>query len=392
VPNFSTLTGTNGTGGESQWCLSDITLDGNAPNVGAGLWTMRVYAFNYRVHRVIFAGSTAGGVYSEWSTGGGAIPMEASWSDFKITNNRGTGLDWNGPHDSMFSQGIVISDAAPNYGTYGIRDRGNGGGEVFNAVHVWGFHQYGWELSHSCLAVACQAEGASIANIRCLSQNIRWQGRIFGTSDYHTGEVGVQIGDATLSTNLQLVTIDANFFGFGPTSHAINFASSGGNNKITGMFQAGTATALSIGTMSPADYIDVPCQDVPSLSLVNFGHPVTVNGALTINQQGTAVFSTSSTAYQANFLHGALLRGWTGLTNSTQTYELNASSGSLRLGTGAGMGARLWSGSGVPTTPGGAITYNLGDAYLRTDTPSTANQRLYVVTTAGTSPAWTGIL
>lgn len=55
-------------------------------------------------------------------------------------------------------------------------------------------------------------------------------------------------------------------------------------------------------------------------------------------------------------------------------------------------GSKEWSGSGAPTTPGGSRTYNLGDRYWRTDTPGTANQRLYIVTTAGTSPTWTGIL
>lgn len=70
--------------------------------------------------------------------------------------------------------------------------------------------------------------------------------------------------------------------------------------------------------------------------------------------------------------------------------------GSLRAGDylqpSGSSGPRTWGGSGAPTTPGGAITYNLGDRYERTDTPGTANQRLYVVTTAGASPTWTGIL
>ncbi|GAB3867403.1 hypothetical protein GCM10028801_41320 [Nocardioides maradonensis] len=69
----------------------------------------------------------------------------------------------------------------------------------------------------------------------------------------------------------------------------------------------------------------------------------------------------------------------------------NNGSGNGAIQPGA-SGSRIWSGSGAPTTPGGSMTYNLGDAYLRTDTPTTANQRLYMVTTAGTSPTWTGIL
>jgi hypothetical protein len=63
----------------------------------------------------------------------------------------------------------------------------------------------------------------------------------------------------------------------------------------------------------------------------------------------------------------------------------------LPNGTSA-QGPRIWSGSGVPSgsTIGGAAA--LGDIYLRTDTPSTANQRVYHCTTAGTPGTWTARL
>jgi hypothetical protein len=53
-------------------------------------------------------------------------------------------------------------------------------------------------------------------------------------------------------------------------------------------------------------------------------------------------------------------------------------------GTGDVSRANLFSGSGVPSNTYGAE----GDYYFRTDTPSTANQRIYVKTGA----AWTGIV
>ena len=51
--------------------------------------------------------------------------------------------------------------------------------------------------------------------------------------------------------------------------------------------------------------------------------------------------------------------------------------------------ATLTSGTGAP-----AIAGALGDWYIRIDTPTTADQRLYVCTTAGAAGAavWTGIL
>lgn len=47
-------------------------------------------------------------------------------------------------------------------------------------------------------------------------------------------------------------------------------------------------------------------------------------------------------------------------------------------------------GAGVPVKPTGADPL-AGDAYHRTDTPAIANQRLYVCTTGGAAPVWSGI-
>lgn len=48
-------------------------------------------------------------------------------------------------------------------------------------------------------------------------------------------------------------------------------------------------------------------------------------------------------------------------------------------------------GAGVPTNPTGAPPV-AGDVYHRTDTPGTANQRIYICTTGGASPVWAGIV
>ena len=62
-----------------------------------------------------------------------------------------------------------------------------------------------------------------------------------------------------------------------------------------------------------------------------------------------------------------------------------ASSNAIKPGNGTVPGGSLWSGSGAPATGLGSI----GDYYFRTDTPSTANQRIYVKTAAA---VWTGIV
>jgi len=59
--------------------------------------------------------------------------------------------------------------------------------------------------------------------------------------------------------------------------------------------------------------------------------------------------------------------------------------GPVQAGTGLVAGAKLYSGVGAPNIPASGS----GDFYFRTDTPLTANQRLYIATAANT---WTGIV
>lgn len=51
------------------------------------------------------------------------------------------------------------------------------------------------------------------------------------------------------------------------------------------------------------------------------------------------------------------------------------------------LNATLTSGSGAPTASG-----TKGDIYFRTDTPTTANQRIYINSSATTGTTWTGIV
>lgn len=48
----------------------------------------------------------------------------------------------------------------------------------------------------------------------------------------------------------------------------------------------------------------------------------------------------------------------------------------------------IWMGSGVPSASTTAVA---GDYYFRTDTPSTANQRIYICTVGGATPTWVAL-
>lgn len=72
--------------------------------------------------------------------------------------------------------------------------------------------------------------------------------------------------------------------------------------------------------------------------------------------------------------------------------NLNANPPQLpALGSSLAGGGRLLNGSGAPSKPAG-VNPVAGDYYLRTDTPGTASQRLYVCTTGGAAPVWAGIV
>ena len=51
---------------------------------------------------------------------------------------------------------------------------------------------------------------------------------------------------------------------------------------------------------------------------------------------------------------------------------------------------KLYTGAGVPTTPSGQSPA-VGDLYVRTDTPTIANQRLYMCSNA-VGPVWTALV
>lgn len=83
-------------------------------------------------------------------------------------------------------------------------------------------------------------------------------------------------------------------------------------------------------------------------------------------------------------INGGTNDHWRGHNAAGLVSVINADGG-FQPGYGTTVGGTFYSCSGVPSSGIGIV----GDAYLRTDTPSTANQRLYVKTA---STIWLGIL
>lgn len=103
---------------------------------------------------------------------------------------------------------------------------------------------------------------------------------------------------------------------------------------------------------------------------------------------GILVGSISAPSFSRNIMNlvpvgagpGTAFGGW---TTSTYSYALR-----LPISGGSpSQGGSISSGNGAPTTTG-----NQGDLYVRLDTPTVANQRLYMNTSSGSGTTWTGIV
>lgn len=91
----------------------------------------------------------------------------------------------------------------------------------------------------------------------------------------------------------------------------------------------------------------------------------------------------------ANARYHMLLTGGAGNAAATSEFLSEVQvDGRLKALTG---GANISSGSGAPSKPN-TINPTAGDIYFRTDTPSTANQRIYICTVGGGTPTWVGIV
>ena len=99
------------------------------------------------------------------------------------------------------------------------------------------------------------------------------------------------------------------------------------------------------------------------------------NAVDTINNQPDAETADAIMAIQQSLLPGGTPPA--GIVGSAGT-------AGIAVGNGTTAGPRLWGGTGAPAAGLGAN----GDYYFRSDTPGTANQRVYVKS-AG---AWVGIV
>lgn len=109
---------------------------------------------------------------------------------------------------------------------------------------------------------------------------------------------------------------------------------------------------------------------------------------------------TLSHAYNCEVIQGPGATEWTFPAAALNSANIQLAASTITMGNVSladltfgytASGATFTSGSGAPGEPGNRVPV-AGDFYFRTDTPSTANQRIYICTVGGSSPTWVGIL
>lgn len=408
--NLSAASGVGPVGTLFNFGFYDMTLDGNKANQTSGTsYPLRFYGYGYIMQNLRIKNGFTGGVLSDWNAGPaspGNDAMEAQWSNIKIHDCNGELLLLGGPHDSQF-----VNLKAYNAGTNCIHICPNATAMQFTNAHAWnigsGVNACGFLVEAGyTLMTNCESEKTDGMSVAILAGDCRWDGHIFDASSTNTSN-GIQIGQqagqtpyagqilqsgglttaAVVSDNI----ITGNFDYCGLSKGAINFGNSGGNNLIHAtVFQ--TSGSGITGTPSSQDnfwiYVKGLSNDGTLGHCGGFQLATGSTSGLFIKDlsgnQAMKIYPAGSGAGSFYFGNGNPLRGTSDNFLSSQTWQINSSDGSFQPGTTAGIGASLRSGSGAPSNSLGSD----GDYYFRTDTPGSANQRIYV-RSGGT---WSGVV
>ncbi|GGM05584.1 glycoside hydrolase family 55 protein [Dactylosporangium sucinum] len=195
-PGFDKLTGTDSADGTTLFSVRDLTLDGNKDQNPNGGYGMRLYSYAYEISDVIVFNCRNDGIYSEWGTSS-ALPapshqMEARLSGIRSHDNDGHGINFTGPHDSMFLNCLTFQNRDS-----GFRIAGNSPGTLMVNCHAWGLDQniaFDLAAAHvSCMN--CYADLNGGIGVRISRSGCRWiGGTVLGYNHAGPGrEVGIQL-------------------------------------------------------------------------------------------------------------------------------------------------------------------------------------------------------
>lgn len=293
--------------GANNTVIRNLTVDGNRENITISGDGIAIWGYGTTIESVRVKNCRSRGIHTEWTDG--AVPMEGHFRDIVIDTVGGHGWAFFGPHDSNFTD-IVIVDAGQNENKlyHGLTSGSGGGassgnGRFFN-THIWHRSgktsrcQYGINSYGGNEFVACHFEGCRV-NAAFRAKDIVTSCRIYnvfgGNGDamayllgndivmsatiFETPEGPQNPNDSVMpnpdsyalyiGAGVSGCTVEGKFIGFRLRT-PFDFGGSSGWNSIRGdgFASSGGATAFA-GTVSATDSVDF----VQTGTTINFRKP-----------------------------------------------------------------------------------------------------------------------
>jgi hypothetical protein len=362
VPSFATLVGSSSNGGEKNFAIRNLTVDGNKANNTSGRG-VELYGANYLVENVIIRNCAGDGFFSEWGPGGVDFDgMEAMVRKVHIHDNGGDGFIHAGPHDSQHYDIMTWYNGVGGAGGVGFNVQARSAGTLWTNCHAYGPHSVSWLMNGQGILNGCIGEGGAI-QLHIRTADVLVTGGSYFASGNIVGQVGVKIGDTGVPVTGARVDTRVN----GCEGGSLVITNSNGANDIKiRAYQA--AGSYMTGTPNFADRIMMQStgqsRAVSTLASYNqwFGKTVIDTGAqnqaFIIQNAGVDIVSVNASAKRIELPGGASIRAFSD-SYSTQTFNLVGASGHLNLKGGA---PTIIAGSATGGTPPAPVATNCSDS------------------------------
>lgn len=230
---FSKLTGTRSDGGIAMFSVRDLTLDGNKAHNATTGYGLRIYGYGYELTEVTVFDCHDDGIFSEWGPSA-ALPapshqMEARLTAVRTHDNDGHGINFAGPHDSMFLNCVSLQNGAT-----GFRLAGDSVGTSMVNCHAWGIRQdISFELAAGGIScMNCYADINGGIGVRISRSDCRWVGGlVLGYNHKLPGrEIGIQFQAGERENEPAGVVIDTKVMNCGTA--AVDFGADRGLSSV----------------------------------------------------------------------------------------------------------------------------------------------------------------
>jgi hypothetical protein len=392
--NLSAGFGTGPAGTLFNFGFFDLTLDGNKAGQSSGpSYPLRFYGCSYVMQNIRVKNGFSGNILCDWSGFNnfpvGADSMESQWINVKTHDSGGIGIQYGGPHDSMMHTTIPFLE-----GSHCLHLGPNASGLQMTDIHAW--QPAAGAVAILCeapgvYAANCQAESSDTCQVAVLGSGFVWDGgNVFGASPFTT--VGFKFGQQAGETPFagQIRQAAGVTQAYNPTNCRINSRISNCQHATNGplwLDNDGGSNLFDITCDQSAlggDQIDGKFAQTSVFRWNTFGitpdgtrakgnfylFPTKAFHGFAITDRTNDVFSIDTQNYLLQLVQGMAIQLYSDQYTTLKMSLNGTGNGEVKLGNSSS----IYSGNGVPAAGLGAN----GDFYFRTDTPGTANQRIYI--------------